>query len=94
MDLRELKELWRAIRKLQKFAISVEILISQLVELPPKEQVPKESTLKLLTLSFAKGPRAAEDLVQSLLLPTNTLKMHETNPRLYRHEAFQSLVQV
>lgn len=94
MDPSELKKLQRATRKLQKSSISIETLLSQLIELLPKEQVLKKSALELPTPSFAEDPRIAEDLVQSLILPIDILKMHEADPKLCKHGAFQLVIQV
>lgn len=79
IDSNDLKELRRAIKKLQKSGVSVESLLSQLVKLPSKEKAPGECALELPTPSLFEGQRIIEDLVQSLLLPVDMLKMHKTN---------------
>lgn len=63
MDPRELNEVWKAARKLQKSSSSIKSLLNQLIGLPPKKQAPEKYALELLISSLFEGPRVAEDLI-------------------------------
>lgn len=91
MNPSDLKELRRAARKLQKSNTSVGSSFNQ-PKGPSKEQASRKCTTKLPTPSFVEGSRMNEDMVQSLLLPANILKMREANPESYRH--FHLVIQV
>lgn len=92
MDQIELRELQRAAKKLPMSSVPPESILNKLVGLPPKQQEPKVYTSKLPTLSFAKDPNMAKDLVQSLLLPVDTLKMQEIDCASYKHGAFEPVL--
>lgn len=90
MDPIELGELWRAAKKLWRSGVLPESVLKQLAGSPLMQLEPKVHTLS--TSSFVKGFRMVEDLVQSLLLPSYTLKMQEAGPKFYRHGAFESVM--
>lgn len=50
--------------------------------------------MKPHAINLAKGPKLAEDLVQSLLLLADTLEMREVDFGFNRHGAFESIIQV
>lgn len=94
MDPIEFRELRKVAKKLRRSGILPESVHYQLTRSSSKQQELKVYTLELPTLSFAKDPRMAEDLVQSFLLPADTLKIREVDPASYRHEAFESVLRV
>lgn len=51
------------------------------------ERASGKHILELPTLSFIEGARMVENLVQSLLLPIDILKMYETDPKSYKRWA-------
>lgn len=69
MDPLELKNVWKATKKLQKSGIPPKAIISQYARLPSKKGEPKASSSSLSLASSVEGSRLVEDLVQSLLLP-------------------------
>lgn len=69
MDQSELK-LRSAARKLKKSDSLARSMPS--LQLPLRKQAPEKHALDLLTESLSEDPRAAEDLVQSLVLPVNS----------------------
>lgn len=85
MDSSELKELYRVSGGSKSLAFRWD-QPSDCTQSPPRERASEKHALKLPTLSFFEGLRLAEDLVQSLLLLTNLLRMYKAE--LYRHRAF------
>lgn len=94
MDSNDLKELWRVAKKLKKSDALIGPLSGQPQGLPIGKDALGECAAELPIPSFVEGPRMAEDMVQFLLWPVDMLRMHETDPEVYRHWAFQLVILV